>query len=131
LSPNGRSFDAETQALVTTMIQVFNRELQAGLSDSSGALPYGVIVYDSYTRAEAVAADPTKFGFTNTTSPACAPVALAGIAEAANAIICNTSTLIPGDTSRYAYADMVHATPYAHRLDAEHAMSLMVEAGWQ
>ena len=125
-NPYGRSLDAQTQAFRATMNQAFNRERKAGLSDPSGALPHGVIIYDNYAQSEAIEADPAKFGFSNTTSPACGPNAFGG-----NAIICNSSNLVPGDTSRYAYADMVHASPYAHRLDAEYAMSLMVAAGWQ
>jgi phospholipase/lecithinase/hemolysin len=126
LSPFGRSLDAETQAFRITMNQAFNSQLEAGLADSSGVMPYGVILLDNYARSEAIAADPAKFGYSDITSPACGPNDFGG-----NAIICNAGNLVPGDTSRFRYADSVHLTPYGHRQVAEHAMSLMVAAGWQ
>jgi outer membrane lipase/esterase len=126
LSPFGQSLDAATQALRAAMNQAYNAALKAGLSDSSGALPWGIILFDDYALSEAVAADPGKYGYSNITSPSCGPNPFGG-----NAIVCNTSNLVPGDTSRYAYADTVHPSPYGHLKAAEFAMSLMVAAGWQ
>jgi outer membrane lipase/esterase len=126
LSPFGRSFDAATQAWRATMHQSYNAALRAGLSDSSGTLPRGIIIFDEYTRSEAIAADPAKDGYSNITSPSCGPNLFGG-----NAILCNASNLVPGDTSRYAYSDSTHPSPYAHVKAAEHAMSLMVAAGWR
>jgi outer membrane lipase/esterase len=126
LSPLGRSFDAATQALRATMNQAYNAALKSGLSNASGALPPGIILFDDYALSEAVAADPGKYGYSNITSPSCGPNAFGG-----NAILCNAGNLVPGDTSTYAYADGAHPSPYAHQKAAEFAMSLMVEAGWQ
>ena len=125
-APLGRSVDAATQAFVVTMTQAFNSRLNAGLTNSAGALPYGVIIFDQFTLTEAVAADPARFGFSNNSSPACGPNAFGG-----NALVCNSTNLVPGDTSRYAFADLTHPTPYWHRLAAELVMSRMVVAGWQ
>lgn len=126
LSPFGRSVDAATQALRATMNQTYNAALKSGLSESTGALPPGIILFDDYPLSEAVAADPGKYGYSNITSPSCGPNPFGG-----NAILCNASNLVPGDTNTYAYADAVHPSPYAHQKAAEFAMSLMVAAGWQ
>jgi phospholipase/lecithinase/hemolysin len=126
LSPLGRSLDAATQALRGAMNQAYNAALNAGLTDSSGVMPWGIVLFDDYALSEAVAADPGKYGYSNITSPSCGPNAFSG-----NAILCNAGNLVPGDTSTYLYADTVHPSPYGHQRAAEYAMSLMVAAGWQ
>jgi phospholipase/lecithinase/hemolysin len=128
VTPFGLTLDAATKGLITAMTQAFNGQLKAGLSDSSGALPRGVIVYDDYAQSTAVAADPAKYGYSNVTTQSCGPNAFGNPGAS---IVCNSGNLVAGDTSRYAFSDSVHPTPYAHRQAAEHAMSLMVAAGWQ
>jgi len=128
-TPFGLSLDAATQGLITAMTQAFNSELKAGLGNSSGALPYGVILYDDYAQTAAIAADPSSYGYSNITTQSCGANAF-GSPDGAS-IVCNTGNLIPGDTSKYAFSDSVHPTPYAHQQAAEFALSLMVAAGWQ
>lgn len=129
VTPFGLTLDANTKALVTAMTQAFNDQLKAGLSNTTGALPNGVIYYDDYTQTQAIAADPAKFGFSNITTQSCGPNAF-GNPDGAS-IVCNTSNLVAGDTSRFAFSDSVHPTPFAHQQAAAYAMSLMVNAGWQ
>jgi outer membrane lipase/esterase len=129
VTPFGLSLDAGTRGLITAMTQAFNGQLKAGLSNSAGALPNGVILYDDYAQTAAIAADPAKYGFSNFTTQSCGPNAFGNPNGAS--IVCNTGNLIAGDTSRYGFSDSVHPTPFAHQQSAAYAMSLMVTAGWQ
>lgn len=124
VTPFGRTLDAATQALVRSMTVAFNSALVGGLG-GTGRL----IVYDDYAFNQAVAADPARYGFSNVTVQSCGPNAF-GNPDGAS-IVCNTGNLIAGDTSRYAFADSVHPTPYAHQVAAQNVMRLMVNAGWQ
>lgn len=124
VTPFGLTLDAGTKALVTAMTTAFNTRLVDGLGGTGR-----VIVYDDYAFNRAVAADPARYGFSNVTVQSCGPNAF-GNPDGAS-IVCNTGNLIAGDTSRYAFADSVHPTPYAHDLAAQNVMRLMVSAGWQ
>ena len=124
-TPFGLSLDAGTQGLITAMTQAFNTQLANGLSPGLAA----VILYDDYAQTAAVVADPAKYGFSNITTQSCGPNAF-GAPNGAS-IVCNTTNLIAGDTSKYAFSDSVHPTPYAHQVAARTALTLMVNAGWQ
>lgn len=124
VTPFGVTLDAATRGLVSAMVQAFNSRLASGLSGSAG-----VLVYDDYQFSQSLAADPAKFGLSNVTTPVCGPNAFGQ--PVGPSIVCNASNLIPGDTSRYAFADGVHPTPYVHQLTAQRAMALMQQAGWQ
>ena len=123
-TPFGLALDAGTRGLITAMTQAFNARLASGLAGSAA-----VILFDDYARSAAITADPAKFGFSNITVQNCGPNAF-GQPNGAS-IVCNTGNLIAGDTSRYAFADSVHPTPYAHQVAAQAAMTLMQDAGWQ
>ncbi|HOM13618.1 MAG TPA: SGNH/GDSL hydrolase family protein [Rubrivivax sp.] len=124
VTPDGLALDAATRGLVTAMTQAFNSKLGSGLAGSTG-----VIVYDDYQTSHDITADPAKFGLSNVTTPACGPNAFGQ--PVGPSIVCNAGNLIGGDTSRYAFADGVHPTPYVHRLTAQRVMTLMQQAGWQ
>jgi phospholipase/lecithinase/hemolysin len=118
-TPFGATLDAGTQGLITAMTQAFNTQLANGLSGTAG-----VIIYDDYgTNA------PNPADYSNLTTQNCGPNAF-GAPNGAS-IVCDTTNLIPGDVSRYFFADSVHPTPFAHQQAAATAMSLMVRAGWQ
>jgi phospholipase/lecithinase/hemolysin len=118
-TPFGATLDASTQGLITAMTVAFNTQIADGLSDTAG-----VIIYDDYGKNAAKPAD-----YSNVTTQSCGPNAFG--APDGSSIICNTTNLIPGDDSKYFFADSVHPTPYTHKLAAATAMSLMVNAGWQ
>jgi phospholipase/lecithinase/hemolysin len=124
LTPFGASLDAATQGLITAMTTAFNNELAEGLAGATG-----VIVYDDYAASQAIAANPARYGFSNITVPVCGPNAFGQ--PVGPSIVCNDDNLIAGDTSRYAFADSVHPTPFAHDVAAQAALELMAEAGWQ
>jgi phospholipase/lecithinase/hemolysin len=47
-----------------------------------------------------------------------------------SSLVCNSSNLIAGDTSRYLFADSVHPTPYGHKLLAQLVTKELILAGW-
>jgi outer membrane lipase/esterase len=117
--------DANTKGLSTAMTTAFNNQLRAGLS----GVP-GVILWDDYTFGRALAANPASLGFTDAKTPVCKPNAFSAPGAAAGqSIICNATNLIAGDTSKYAFADDVHPTPYAHQVSANEAIRLIRAAG--
>jgi phospholipase/lecithinase/hemolysin len=118
-TPFGRTLDPSTQGLITAMSSAFNSALSAGLAGS-------VVLLDDYARTQAIAANPAAYGFSNVTTPACGQNAFNG-----ESLVCNTTNLIAGDTSKYAYADDVHPTPYSHQSTADAALALITQAGWR
>jgi len=120
VTPYGRTLDAGTQGLITSMTQAFNGQLSAGLSGTTN-----VVLLDDYALSNDVAANPAKYGFTNVAIEACANNAFGG-----SSIICNASNVFAG-SSQYAFSDSVHPTPYAHQKEADSAYALLVAAGWQ
>jgi outer membrane lipase/esterase len=123
-TPLGYSQPAEIQALIHTMVTTFNSQLQAGLANTSG-----VLVVDLYTQNRLQVASPVQYGVTNATTPAC-DLQLLTQTVFASSLVCSTQTLIAGDTSRYAFADTVHPTPYGYRLIAQFVTDQMLKAGW-
>jgi phospholipase/lecithinase/hemolysin len=118
-TPFGRTLDPATQGLITAMTNAFNSALSTGLAGS-------VVLLDDYARTQAAAANPSAFGFSNVTTKACGPNAFGG-----SSLVCNSTNLIAGDTSKYAFADDVHPTPYAHQGTADAALALLMQAGWR
>lgn len=125
-TPMGASFDAGTKQLSTAMTTTFNAQLKQGLAGVAG-----VIYFDDYTRGQAIVANPSGSGYSNIAGAACGLNAFSAPGELiGSSIVCTAATLIPGDTSKYAFVDQVHPTPYAHQDAARHAVTLMREAGW-
>ena len=120
LTPYGLSLGAGTRSLITAMTQSFNGQLKAGLDGTPS-----LIIVDDYALTTDVAANPGKYGFTNNTMQSCGPNAFGS-----SSLVCNTSNLIAGDTSHYAFADSVHPTPYSHQKEAESALALLDSVGW-
>ncbi len=121
VTPFGLSLDAGTRGLITAMTQAYNTQLQSGLSGISGVL----VLLDDYAQSADIAANPAKYGYSNITGQSCGPNPLS------SSLTCNTTNLIAGDTSRFAFADSVHPTPYAHQKAAESALALLVSVGWR
>ncbi len=120
VTPYGRTLDAGTQGLVTSMTQAFNSQLSAGLSGTAG-----VVILDDYALSNDVAANPAKYGYTNIAATACANNGFGG-----SSIVCNAGNVV-GGSSQYAFSDSVHPTPYSHQKEADAAYALLVASGWQ
>ena len=125
-TPFGSTFDAGTKQLSTAMTTTFNAQLKQGLTGVAG-----VIYFDDFTRGQAITANLATSGYSNTTGAACGPDAFSAPGDViGSSIICNANTLIKADTSKYAFADSVHPTPYAHQDAANFTVTLMRNAGW-
>lgn len=125
-TPFGLDFDPGTKQLSTAMTSAFNTQLKQGLTGVAG-----VIYFDDYARAQAIAANPSAAGYSNVAAAACGPDAFSAPTDIiGNSIICNARTLVKADTSKYAFADSVHPTPYAHQDTANFVVTLMRGAGW-
>ncbi len=125
-TPFGSTFGTSTKQLSTAMTTTFNNQLKQGLAGVAG-----VIYFDDYARGQAISANPTAAGYTNVTGFACGPDAFSQPTDViGNSIICNAKTLVKGvDTSKYAFSDSVHPTPFAAQDAAAFTVKLMREAG--
>ncbi|MEO7400956.1 MAG: SGNH/GDSL hydrolase family protein [Polaromonas sp.] len=119
------SLGAQTQGLVSAMVTRFNSTLEAALAGTSG-----VLVVDAYAQGRAQYANPALFGLSNVTVPACSTTTTANPLKGSS-ITCTDLSTIPGDTTRYQFADNVHPTPYGYKLLADFVIGKMVAAGWR
>lgn len=116
--------DVQTRGLVTAMTTTFNGQLTAGLAGTTDT----VIQVDAYTLVQDFVNKKAQFGLTVVDKPACAVVPDLG---AAVSLICNTTTVVAGDVSHYAFADDVHPTPYAHGLLKQLVVDALQAKGWR
>ncbi|MET1114033.1 MAG: SGNH/GDSL hydrolase family protein [Comamonas sp.] len=123
LTPTGRAMDASTQALIGAMVNAFNAQLRTALAGEAR-----VLLVDANALTQDAAANPTTYGLTNVTDAACNLVAPTNPLRIA--LTCNATNLIPGDVSRYAYADGVHPTPYFYNLLTNRVAQEMGKKGW-
>ena len=125
ITPYGLTFNAGAKLLSTSLVTAFNSELAKGLTGVAG-----IYLLDDYARSQAIAANPASVGHTNVTRPNCGPNAFSAPGDTVgSSIVCNTTNLIAGDTSKYAFADDVHPTPYAHQVAADFTIALLRKAG--
>lgn len=124
VTPFGLGLDAGTQGLITAMTKAYNDQLSEGLAGTAG-----VMLYDDFAQTAAIVADPAKYGFSNITTRACGPNAFG--TPNGPSIVCNTTNLIAGDTSKFAFSDDVHPTPYAAQQAVQAVLSQMTSVGWR
>jgi phospholipase/lecithinase/hemolysin len=90
-----------------------------------------VVLADTYSESQAIAANPAQYAVTNATTPACGPNALSNPPSApGTSLVCNASNVISGDISHYYFADDVHPTPFGQQLLSQFAARAMAQAGW-
>jgi phospholipase/lecithinase/hemolysin len=122
--------DNSTQQLILAMTKAFNDKLKA---DLAGVV--GVLFVDVFTEFQKQIANPAQYGLSNVKNTACDlrfgvnPLATKDKADGSS-LACKPSNLIPGDTSRYLFADDVHPTPYGHKLLAQLVNKELILAGW-
>lgn len=121
-TPFALAESAQTQALINTMVTTFNAQLQQGLSGLD------VLYVDAYTASRDESANPTKYGFTNVTSPAC------DLSPQKNplgsSLVCTRNNLVAGSVDNYEFADGVHPTPFGYRVFADLVTTELVKKGW-
>jgi len=114
----------ETRALVQGMVAAFNGALATGLAGTEA----NVLQVDAFTVSQDQAVNPTQYGLTNVTTPACD---LAGaLASLPTSLVCSTDTLVAGAAETWQYADTVHPTPYGYKLLAQLVTAEMAKKGW-
>ena len=124
-TPFGSTFSAGTKQLSTALTTTFNNSLKQGLVGVAG-----IIYFDDYARGQAITANPSAFGYSNVTGAACGPDAFSAPGDTiGSSLICNAKTLVPGDTSKYAFADGVHPTPFAAQQASSFTIDLMRKVG--
>lgn len=111
----------EMSTLATSLTKAFNDTLAAGIKQ----LP-GVVLADTFEESIKQAANPASYGLTNVKNVACGDaVPPSNPYLKGSSLGCTANTVIPGDTSRYLYADGVHPTPYGHKLLADFFMAVL------
>jgi phospholipase/lecithinase/hemolysin len=123
ISPSAKAQSADTQKLIQTMVANFNDQLKAAVANDPKVL---YVDLAAVSRDQSV--NPTPYGLTNTTTPAC------DLSPAKNplgsSLVCTKNNLIAGDVSHYMFADSVHPTPFEYSLIARYVLEQMTIKGW-
>ena len=123
-TPFGAALDASTKGLIVNMTTTFNNTLSQGLAGKPG-----ILMVDAYTQGRDQVANPAQYALSNVTTAACSKTSPAN-PLAGSSLTCTASSLIPGDTSQYLFADDVHLTPYGYQLLAQFVTKNLATAGW-
>lgn len=123
-TPAALSQSVDTQTLLNGMTVTFNARLLAGLAGNDN-----VLFIDLFSRFRDHAANPAAYGISNVTTPAC------DLTPAKNplgsSLVCSANNLIPGDTSKYYFADSVHPTPFGNELFASYIGGEIAKRNWK
>lgn len=117
--------DPATRGFSNLLVTTFNSTVNAGLAGKPG-----VIIVDAYTQGRDQITNPGQYSLSNVTVPACSTTSTANPLQGAS-LGCTTASLIPGDTSKYLFADDIHQTPYGNQLLAQFVAKNLATAGWQ
>jgi outer membrane lipase/esterase len=88
------------------------------LFNSLRASNLSVIPVDTFTLLAEVRANPSAFGFTNITTPACQPIG-------SSALTCSAANTPAGAATTFLYADPVHPTSGAHAIVSDFVKALI------
>lgn len=116
------SGSASTSAAITQLSAGYNTTLFSGLASAG----IRVIPVDTFALFAEIAASPSTYGFTNTTSFACGPFPPITTASSISSQFCGPTNLVaPNAPTTYTFADAVHPTTGVHRIIAQFAESLI------
>lgn len=124
---------ATYEALFNAWIKAFNNQLATKFSGDSR-----VVVVDFYSAFLDQVANPTQYGLTNVTEPACPSTGLGSDGlPIYDFETCTAASLsaTPGKSSpdwwtTYAFSDGFHPTPYGHQLMSQLTARSLAQAGW-
>ena len=122
-TPSALAQSVDSQTLLNGMSITFNARLLADLTGKDN-----VLIVDIFTRFRDHVANPANYGLINVTTPACdltSPKNPLG-----SSLTCNEANLIPGDTSKYYFADGVHPTTTGYALFATYISGEIKKRGW-
>ncbi len=103
-----------TAATVSALSAGYNTSLLTGLKSSN----IKVIPVDSFALLNEIRANPSAYGFTNVTTPACLPIG-------SSSLTCSAANIPSGAAGSYLFADPVHPTTAAHAIIADFVKSLI------
>ena len=119
------------QSSVTQLVLLFNGQLNAGLSGKTGIVPV-----DTFGLFNEILANPSAYGFTNVTVPACSTGPGAG--GLPSSVQCGPTpnpaagvlwSYAPGTDLTYAFADGVHPSGGGHALIAQYVLAELAAPG--
>lgn len=106
-TPSGLAGGAAASQSLTGLSIAYNSVLNSGLASLSGG-DFNVIPVNTFQLFSEVIANPSAFGFTNVTAPAC---------TTSSSLTCTPATLVSADAAqKYLFADGVHPTTAAHAM---------------
>jgi outer membrane lipase/esterase len=109
-TPGFQAAGAATAAAATQASQGYNTALFTGLASAG----LHVIPIDAYSFLSEVFANPSRYGFTNVTIPACKP--FPPFSTQPDAFFCPPgNTLTPDASQTFLFADGIHPTTRAHQ----------------
>ena len=100
--------------LATGVSAGYNTSLFTGLKSAN----IKVIPVDVASLINEVRANPSAFGFTNTSTPACLPIG-------SSSLTCSAANIPSGAASSYFFSDTVHPTSGAHAIIADFVKALI------
>jgi outer membrane lipase/esterase len=118
-TPSATEQGASAAASLAGLSQLFNGQLNSGL----GQMKVGIIPINAYGLLSEVVSNPTAYGFTNATDPAC------GVGS--SSVQCGPQgsglpyTYAAGADQSYVFADGVHPTTAAHVLLSQYVLSVI------
>ncbi|HKU79040.1 MAG TPA: autotransporter domain-containing protein [Rhodanobacteraceae bacterium] len=125
LTPSGIAQGPTAAGQLTGLSLVYNNTLNAGLANAG----VNIIPVNTFAMLNEIVADPSRYGFTNVTQPACT----GGDGSSFECLPAGTPgatvTYQPGTESTYLFADGVHPTAAAHALLAQYAQSIITAPG--
>ena len=122
LTPDGLGSGPAGAAQLTGLSLTYNNTLNTGLA-STGV---NIIPINTFAVLNQIIADPSRYGFTNVTTPACTGSSFGCLPAGTPGA---TSTYQPGTENTYLFADGVHPTTAAHAELAQYAESIITAPG--
>lgn len=119
ITPQAAAQGAAAQASLTGLSALFNAQLNSGV----GTLGRGIIPINVYGLVGEVVANPSAYGFTNVTTPACG--------AGSSSVQCGPAgsglpyTYAAGTNETYLFADGVHPTTAGHALLGQYVDSVL------
>lgn len=135
LTPFGQTVPASARPVLSAMVDNFNLWLTEGLRGQP------VRLVDANAMFKDVSANPSRYGLTNVTVPACDAAKIAAITSGrvtdGSSLFCNATPGVPfnglrtgADVNTWQFADGVHPTTGGHKVFSDEMLKLLRGYGW-
>jgi phospholipase/lecithinase/hemolysin len=123
--------DDATRGYLSSLVDAFNKTMADGIK----AKGLNVLVIDANAAAKDELANPAKYGFTNTTLPACDSGKITNITggnvTSGSSLFCSANTLVAaGADTTFLFADGVHPTTVGHKAISDLVKAELQKKGW-